>query len=295
MALDSKRLLKPVKKLRKLVGKLDRHPAPEIIHELRTSTRKVEAAFETLIPGLEGVSKSAIKGLRHCRKRAGKVRDMDVLTDYASKVHQPGEEECTVRLLEYLGVQRLKYATKLYTELRGIRAALGKGLKRTEARLAKLSEKSGDRASGSSIGPKAAGTALTLAVQLGAPSHLDRQTLHPYRLKIKELRNILRMAAGDNIRLIADLTRVKDAIGEWHDWEVLLSIARNELNHGNRCKLLLELKRITQRKYDRALALAHELRRNYLRGSHPQRDRASATSSSIPREPVWEAIAMLAA
>jgi CHAD domain-containing protein len=94
MALDRKLLLKPIKKLRKLIKKLDRQPDPDEVHDLRTSTRRFEAAFEALSLSERGVAKSVLKDLRRCRKRAGKVRDMDVLTRYASTVHLTGEEDC---------------------------------------------------------------------------------------------------------------------------------------------------------------------------------------------------------
>src|SRR5215475_11330055 len=139
MAIDRKRILKPVKKLRKLVKNLNRQPAPEEVHDLRTNTRRFEAAFEALSLDAQGSGKSVIsvmKDLRRCRKRAGKVRDMDVLTGYASTVRLTGEEECTVRLLEHLGVQRKKYATKLHGEVRRLRSDLRQDLRRTAAKLA---------------------------------------------------------------------------------------------------------------------------------------------------------------
>ena len=294
MAIDSKRLLKPVKKLRKLVANLDRQPEPEKVHDLRTSTRRLEAAFEALTPDVQGVSKSVMKDLRRCRKRAGKVRDMDVLTSYASTLHLAGEEECMVRLLEHLGARRQKYSKKLYDEVRRSRSDLRKGLKRTAAKLAKLSQTNGDDPNENAVGPKVAGAATTLAVQLAVPRHLNRDNLHPYRLKVKELRNVLQMAAIDTSRFIDDLAHVKDTIGEWHDWEELVAIAQKELDHGSRCGLLMELKRISGRKYDHALALAHALRKNYLQNSEARKNRSSASSPGIPREPVWEAIATLA-
>jgi CHAD domain-containing protein len=292
MAIDSKRLLRPVKKVRKLVGKMDRQREPEKVHDLRTGTRRIEAALEALAPNGEGFSKAVMKDLRRCRKRAGKVRDMDVLTNYASTLHPVGEEKCSVRLLEHLGAQR--YARKLYKEVRRVRPGLRKELKRTAAKLDKLSQKNGDDPSGNAVGPKATAAAVTLAVQLAAPPRLNRGNLHPYRLKVKELRNVLQMAASDSTAFIDDLAKVKDAIGEWHDWEELVAIAQKELDHGNRCGLLAELKRISGTKYDDALALAEALRRNYLRNSHPRKNRSSAASRSIPREPVWESIATLA-
>jgi CHAD domain-containing protein len=236
-----------------------------------------------------------MKDLRRCRKRAGRVRDMDVLTEYASTVHLKGEEDCSVRLLEHLGIQRRKYAKKLYTDVRRLRSPLRKDLKRTAAILSGLVQTNGEDPSVRPVAPKAAGSAVTLAVQLAAPRRLDKRNLHPYRLKVKELRNVLHMAAGDSPQFVNDLVRVKDAIGEWHDWEELASIATAELNHGSRCGLVAELKRIAGLKYEHALALSQALRSNYLRSSHPHKNRSSAVSPGVPREPVWDAIAMLAA
>jgi CHAD domain-containing protein len=183
---------------------------------------------------------------------------------------------------------------KLYSEVRGLRSGLRKRLSRSAATLTDLVQKNGDDTSGAAVGPKAAGTAVTLAVQLGAPQRLNRENLHPYRLKVKELRNVLQMAPSDSTRFISDLGEVKDAIGEWHDWEELVLIARKELDHGSRCGLLAELKRIAGHKYDHALALALDLRRTYLRNSDSRGRPSSTASPGIPREPVWQAIAKLA-
>ena len=132
MAINQTRLVKPVKKLRKLLGKLDCDPAPEQVHDLRTNTRRFEAAFKALALDDAGIPKSVLKELGRLRKRAGKVRDMDVLTEFAAAVRPKGEEECHVRLLEHLGAQRQKQAGKLHAELKrlrpGVRKAVGPGV-----------------------------------------------------------------------------------------------------------------------------------------------------------------------
>src|SRR5438477_12896281 len=102
MALDDNRLLKPVKKLQKLVNKIDRQPTPETVHDLRTNTRRLESIFEALSLDGEGIGESMLKSLGRVRKRAGRVRDMDVLTSHASTLHLQGEEDCLVQLLEHL-------------------------------------------------------------------------------------------------------------------------------------------------------------------------------------------------
>ena len=108
-------------------------------------------------------------------------------------------------------------------------------------------------------------TALQLASRLKTPARLSKRTLHSYRLKVKELRYVLQMAdAAEHHKFIDKLSEVKDAIGEWHDWDELSGIATELLNHGSRCKLLRELKAVRDSKYDRALLLANEMRNTYL-------------------------------
>ena len=291
MALDRSQVLKPVKKLRKVVKKIDRQPSPETIHDLRTNTRRFEAMIEALGLDPQDIGKPALKSLTCFRKRAGKVRDMDVLTNYASEVQLEGEDECNTQLLHSLGAERQKQAKKLYGIVRKDGSDVRRALKHAPDVVEKRIRKNGGRSGATIQARDAAGAAVKLAAELAEPRHLSRANLHPYRLKVKELRNVLRMMATESHpKFVDDLDEVKDAIGEWHDWEELFSIARETLDHGRRCRLLAELKRITERKYDHALALAEALRKKYLT---PRRG-ASQSSLRIPDEPVWRSIALLA-
>src|SRR4051812_1977598 len=106
MPLDPNRFVKPAKKLRKLLKKTDRKPDPDAVHDLRTNIRRIEAVLEVLSLEPDGKHSSIIKPLGRIRKRAGKVRDIDVLTGFASSVHVQNENDCMVRLLENLGARR---------------------------------------------------------------------------------------------------------------------------------------------------------------------------------------------
>src|SRR5437867_2429721 len=121
MAVHRNRLLTPMKKLKKLIKKTDNQLTPDKVHDLRTNTRRFEAIFEAFSLDAQGMGRSVLKNLGRLRKRAGKVRDMDVLTNYASTVHRQGEEECVVQLLEHLGAQREKQAKKLSVEVKRLR------------------------------------------------------------------------------------------------------------------------------------------------------------------------------
>jgi len=70
------------------------------------------------------------RDIKPVRQRAGEVRDMDVLTGFATTLHAAGEDECRILLLEHLGSKRMRQARKVsYTLACGLRkpAAPGKG------------------------------------------------------------------------------------------------------------------------------------------------------------------------
>jgi CHAD domain-containing protein len=132
---------------------------------------------------------------------------------------------------------------------------LRKDLKYTSSVVAKLLRREGSASNGSGVAAEATATAVKLAARLATPERLDKETLHEYRLKVKELRNVLQMAGGaSSLKFIDDLGEVKDAIGELHDWEELVSIAQKVLDHGKECRLGTELKHIARQKYEHALA-----------------------------------------
>jgi len=292
MSLDPNRIQKTVRKLTKLVKKAPKRPTPDQVHDLRTHTRRFEAAAQALRLDYKRNERRVLRVLARHRKRAGKVRDMDVLTAHTSNLHVDKDQDCLVQLLEYLGSARYRHARKLSEEMRDTGPALRRRLKRTATRVEKLipDGKNGKKKSSNGqteAAAEAAATALKLAADLENPPTLNRNNLHPYRLNVKELRNVLQLADNPGNQAFIDaLGEVKDSIGEWHDWEELISIANDLLDHGPSCKVLHELKAISAHKYDRALALANKMRRDFL---HSGRFRKHV----IPR-PVLQATAAIA-
>jgi len=81
---------------------------------------------------------------------------------------------------------------------------------------------------------------------------------------------------ADQAKFVDKLGEVKVAIGEWHDWEELIAIAGKVLDHRPSCRLIRELKVISEQKYQHALHVANELRTKYLKSSralHRKRSR----------------------
>ena len=91
------------------------------------------------------------------------------------------------------------------------------------------------------------------------------------------------------------LGEVKDAIGEWHDWVELSSIANEVLDHGQRCELLRAVKETSDAKYQHALALTNSMRKKYLRVPNGKGKGISHVRIRRPAEPVLSAAAALAA
>jgi CHAD domain-containing protein len=294
MALDQRQIQKPAQKLRRLLKKMSSAPTPEEVHSFRTNARRLETVLETF--GLDDTKRRRrlFKRISQLRRRAGKVRDLDVLTSYVMDVDRdPEEEECSIRLLEHLGARRQKQATKLHKLQQRHSTALRRNLKRTSKAIENIFPPKGDgQLHGDRISSTVAASALTLLSDLNKPPHLQKNNLHEYRLKVKEVRNLLQMAQdSDHQSFVHRLGEVKDAIGEWHDWEVLVDTARTTIDHSGNCRLLGVLQTTTKNKYSKALDLAETMRHQYL----SQRD-SRATTRSRPHSSVrqiWSAAAAL--
>ena len=65
-------------KLSRQISKLSEKPKPECVHRFRTLSRRVEALLEGLIAHPTGNDKKLLVLLARLRKKAGKVRDLDV-------------------------------------------------------------------------------------------------------------------------------------------------------------------------------------------------------------------------
>ena len=114
MPLDVDRIQQSVRRVRKFLAKAPKNPPPQEIHDLRTSARRLEATVEALGLDSKRREKRLLRDLEQVRKRAGKVRDMDVFTGHLLALPQmENETECLIELAEHLGIKRAKAAKKL--------------------------------------------------------------------------------------------------------------------------------------------------------------------------------------
>jgi CHAD domain-containing protein len=172
--------------------------------------------------------------------------------------------------------------------------ALRRDLKQNCRRVIKLLKEARNSPTDSKAVSLTTAKAIQLSAELNSPARLSKNNLHRYRLKVKELRDVLLLSAqaGDE-DFLKTLGDVKDAIGEWHDWETLISIATKLLNHGVRCKFIKQLRSISDSKYERALFLTRHLRSNYLQYQGPQHS-PGHDGSVTPHAPVISALSAIA-
>ncbi len=254
MKLEPDHVEKPLRKLRKQLGTLPPNPHPEDVHSLRTQTRRLEAAIAALVLERDKRSRRLVKLINPVRKAAGKVRDMDVLIRDVITLKDAQSGEGLVRLVEHLAKMRLKNARKLHDVIVRRRQKTRKRLKESSKLLRKRLKENTDAVDGEAA-PQ------ILITEIRHWPQLDAGNLHPFRLRIKELRYILQFAETADTKFIDRLGHVKEVIGEWHDWVELLRIATKVLDSGD--PLLKRIEHIGTEKLQVALDAANQLRERY--------------------------------
>lgn len=292
MALDATRIETNIRKLRKILKKSSKLLKPQDVHRLRTRTRRMEAILTAVGLSSGRSERQLLRRLGRIRKKAGKVRDMDVLTSHACAIKMDAGCDCLLQLIESLGARRYRFARKLRRSIQRHGAKTRRRLKRTSARLERIIDHDQENPSDMQTDPQAqaAGLARKLSMDLAAPAILNRSNLHSYRIKIKELRYVLQTAKGDRDRQFMDaLGESKDAIGEWHDWEQLIAIAAELLDHEPECTVLTTLRTISREKHELALSVTNRMREQYVKRNNSGKDRSSSDSwwkaSRLGQEP----------
>jgi CHAD domain-containing protein len=262
VAFNPEKANKSFRKLSKSLRAISKQPTPAQVHDLRTRTRRVEAIVHALMLDQERKGKDLVKAMAPIRKMAGKVRDMDVLIGFTATLSSTGEEECLVQLIEHLGSRRLKSVRKLRHAFAAHRKQARRCIQRCSGLLKKRRKDSQHSdAANRAAAADATATALAIWSELTNWPPLSQSNLHPFRLKVKELRYILQFGEEKNLKFVQTLGKVKDAVGEWHDWNELANIAASVL--GNRSPLMRQIRSTTRAKFDSALSVANAMRNQY--------------------------------
>jgi CHAD domain-containing protein len=283
MAIESRSIQKPFRKLRRLLKRISEPVEPEQVHELRTGARRIEAMLHALELGHRSVAGELLKHLKPMRKAAGAVRDMDVLIASAATLPHEGEEVCFVHLLEELAEDRRKAANKLDKTLHARRRSTRELLEKVLDSLVsgvRGDEKEGVRAN-AQMAAQFMASSLQLETELARWPKLNVRNLHAYRLKVKELRSLLELGRKPEADFRNALRAAKDHIGAWHDWSELSRIAVKKLRHGASCGLRQRIAAREKEQRRKALASANKVQGNYFGKSSPGRLKKDVSSARL--------------
>ncbi len=232
---------------------------PEPVHGFRTTARRVQTLLEEFVPDPSRNEKKLLKLLGRIRKRAGKVRDLDVQLAALRTLKIPQEPRRKTRLTHNLIELRAKHEKQLRKllskeEIRELR----KRLKRTSKEIVL----------DSNIDPLQ--HARKMLAQVDRPAGaMTEAVLHHYRILVKRARYVAELGpkSAEATAFIVQMKRLQDAIGDWHDWLSLTHTTSARLGHVQHSSLVAALRNITGGKFRRAAAtLSASLGEQSLRG-----------------------------
>ncbi|MGA7218850.1 MAG: CHAD domain-containing protein [Candidatus Sulfotelmatobacter sp.] len=257
MPIAPKRSRAVFQKLERDLLKLSDKPRAENIHRFRTGTRRLQVLLGDLSSKPARGQKKLLKMLGKIRKRAGKVRDLDVQLAALRRLKVVREPRRKTQLVNHLIELRQRQEDKLR------KLVDGKTVRETRKRLLRA---------GKEFDPKASRDPLTVARETLLP--LQRETepvtealLHRYRILSKRARYTAEFAdPGKNKpdaeaqKLISHIKRIQDALGDWHDWFTLSQTAGEKMGAASESALAAELQNVTGAKYRHAVAILGQLR-----------------------------------
>jgi CHAD domain-containing protein len=226
----------------------------ETVHQLRTTVRRIETIVSTTSDKVGPKERKLLKQLDRLRRRAGKLRDLDVQIEALGSLRLESVARDRAKVTRFLEKARAKRERKLLKAFDDeVRKGLHKRMQRTSTRLQQESMKP-------ARDPSAQGRVLTAALDKFAAvakqhATLTEDNLHHFRMQCKRVRYLAEMA-GEGPRVdavIEQLKRIQDSVGSWHDWTTLTSTAERVLSRSGEVPLLSALRAGTRSKFLEAL------------------------------------------
>jgi len=230
-------------KLNRQLTKLAAKPAPNSVHRFRTSGRRLEVVLTELAPNPGRNGKKLLKLLARLRRKAGRVRDLDVQVALLRSLKMPEGARHKSQLLQALMEERIQKEKKVAQAFdKETVRELRKRLKRAASELDIRESEAWDQAR----------SMLTKLERQTEP--LTEKVLHQYRVVGKRARYLAELADKnpEAERLVDQLKIMQDALGEWHDWLKLTQRAANSFSGVSGSPLVSALRNLTRAKFRHA-------------------------------------------
>ena len=232
-------------RMSRYIGRLAKDAKSADVHRFRTNSRRVEALVGELVPETSN-KKKLLKVLAKLRKKAGKVRDLDVQIAFLKELKIPDRHNHRSQLLEALAEEQARRSKKLTKHFDRDRVRqLRKRLRRAQSELTL-----------DGIDPlKLAFSHLPKSTQ----TPVTEKTLHGCRVAAKRARYLAELVSDspDAKTFITELKRAQDEIGRWHDVLKLTERAERMFGGVRDSALVSALQNVSHAKFRRAGHVLH--------------------------------------
>lgn len=279
MAISSERCRLLFRKLDRDLERLSSEPSPQTIHRFRTGVRRLHVLLGEVVPRQDRNRKKMLKTLNRLRKRAGKVRDIDMQLAALRTLKSSQEPRRKTQLMQTLLELRARYERKLRKSItKKDLAGISKGLKRLPGQL--RGQRKGDPL-------VVAGKILRKVIP--PVGEVSDEQLHVFRTEIKRARYAVEFCADSRSsrETLAQLQHLQDSLGQWHDWATLTANASQRLGDIHQSSLVASLHSVTRSKFRQAVRA--------LAASPLLRNQKTTAAANEPRKSATPALARTAA
>lgn len=232
---------------------------PKSVHRLRTTIRRTESLVSYANPDISKKEERTLVKMADLRKRAGKVRDIDVQTELLGTLGNGSSVKDRKILTELLQKKRDRQAKKLETAIKKLHEA------KFFSRLHRIAEQAGVPQDGKNrpLAPleEAKAQLAEMAKDFGSGQTLKPSRLHEARVTLKRIRYLAELAeeSDEQKEFMRELKSAQDAIGDWHDWLELTERAEKRFSDRASCALLREVRTVLSARHSDATSSVTKL------------------------------------
>jgi CHAD domain-containing protein len=232
---------------------------PKNVHRLRTNVRRIESLVSYAHPDLDKKLERSLEKMADLRKRAGKVRDLDVQVKLLDSIGNGSTEKDRKTLTALLDKKRNRQAKRLAAGVKKVQES------KFFARMHRIAERAGETPGNVNrpLAPLEEARAQLAEMAKEFPSNrtIKLGRLHEARISLKRIRYLAELAeeSAEQKSFIRDLKTVQDAIGDWHDWQELTRTAEKRFSDRVNCALLREVRALLGARHSEATSAINKL------------------------------------
>ncbi len=284
MAVNDEAIFRVFRRVDRLLREVRRNPEAERVHRFRTAARRLDVVLELLRRSHPRTVRRIAKPVGRLRRRAGKVRDLDVLAAALAALHC--ESEAARRLAALIAERRDLQRLRLQAALER------RGAQKLRHRLRQFARAIASRPVENAPSRQVAPVESSLREFCRVARRMPRTeaALHAYRIRCKHVRYLMELGRPDRTATasLVPLRAMQDALGSWHDHAELTRLAEGMPEAPGRGALLAELRNLTQAKLAQALRVTADARGRLLRRA--ARVTARAAAAPVRRGPTAVAV-----